>query len=100
MFDLLPSMLQESELGGRGQSQREGILSCWQLLDIKDVMVGLQEDGAQVGHQGALPSLLQARQCQLQQLTDRRLEALCTYLHINSSMERQQPCVTLPTALP
>ncbi len=41
---MFASILEEPELGGCGQANGEGILSSWQLLDIKDGVVGLQED--------------------------------------------------------
>ncbi|KAA6423940.1 MAG: hypothetical protein FRX49_05899 [Trebouxia sp. A1-2] len=47
LLDLLASILEEPELGGRGQAHGECILSSWQLLNIKDGMVWLQEDRAQ-----------------------------------------------------
>ena len=44
LLDMFASMLEEPELGGCGQANGECILSSWQLLNIKDGMVGLQED--------------------------------------------------------
>ena len=44
LLDLFASILEEPELGGCGQSNGECILSSRQLLNIKDGMVGLQED--------------------------------------------------------
>ena len=41
---MFASILEESELGCCGQSNGQSILGSWQLLDIKDGMVGLQED--------------------------------------------------------
>lgn len=58
LLDLLASILEEPELGGRGQAHGECILSSWQLLNIKDGMVWLQEDRAQVCNQRPLPQLL------------------------------------------
>ena len=46
LLDLFASILEEPELGGCGQADGERILSSWQLLNIKDGMVWLQEDRA------------------------------------------------------
>jgi len=44
LLDMFASILEEPELGGCGQANGECILSSWQLLNIKDGMIGLQED--------------------------------------------------------
>ena len=44
LLDMFASMLEEPEFGGCGQANGECVLSSWQLLNIKDGMVWLQED--------------------------------------------------------
>ena len=48
LLDMLACILEEPELGGSGQPNGQRILGSWQLLDIKDVVVWLQEDRPQV----------------------------------------------------
>lgn len=50
LLDMLACVLEEPELGGSGQPNGQCILGSWQLLDIKDVVIWLQEDRPQVCH--------------------------------------------------
>jgi len=44
LLDMFAGILEEPEVGGGGQANGECILSSWQLLNIKDGTVWLQED--------------------------------------------------------
>ena len=59
LMNLATGLPEEAKFGGGGQAQGKGVFRRWQLGHVKHSSVRLQEDGAQVGHQGTLRQLLQ-----------------------------------------